>query len=195
MDEERRKRARSATLDELEEERASQKIPVIESQETDEDNTSASDRSADEDFEFSEDEFFYSEIQSDQIGFLDDDRYDFDYNEEMEEDDIDPDELSYEELIALGEMLGAESKGISETEISKHLNPLTCQSSINLLIDRCVICQVEYEEGDKIVTLHCDHPYHSDCITQWLQIKKICPVCGKEVSSAQMANTSNLNKR
>ncbi|XP_073158872.1 E3 ubiquitin ligase BIG BROTHER-related-like [Henckelia pumila] len=190
MDEERRKRARSATLDELEEERASQVMPTIES-ETDEDETSASDESTDEDFDFSEDEFFYSEIQSDQIGFFDED----DPFEEMEEDDIDPDELSYEELIALGEMVGAESKGISEDEISKYLNPLTCQSTTNLLIERCVICQVEYEEGEQIVTLYCDHPYHSDCITQWLQIKKTCPVCGKEVSSAEMTNTSNMNKR
>ncbi|XP_075512661.1 uncharacterized protein LOC142548235 [Primulina tabacum] len=194
MDEERRKRARRATLDELEEERTNETISMVES-ETDEDETSSSDLSTDEDFMLSEDEFLYSEIQSEEIGFLDEDQYDFDYNEEMEEDDIDPDELSYEELIALGEMVGAESKGISEAEISKHLNPLTCQSTTNLLIDRCVICQVEYEEGEKIVTLQCDHPYHSDCITQWLQINKICPVCGKEVSTAEMANTSNLNKK
>lgn len=38
---------------------------------------------------------------------------------------------------------------------------------------RCVVCQLEYDEGEKLVALPCDHPYHCECITTWLQIKKV----------------------
>ncbi|XP_019266015.1 PREDICTED: E3 ubiquitin ligase BIG BROTHER-related-like [Nicotiana attenuata] len=91
----------------------------------------------------------------------------------MEEDDVDTDdELYYEEL--------------SEAEISKYLHSFTFQSNNSkTLIDRCVVCQMEYEEGEKLVALPCDHPFHSDCINKWLQIKKICPICCDEVSSTK----------
>ena len=38
---------------------------------------------------------------------------------------------------------------------------------------RCVICQVEYEEGEQLAALLCQHPFHGECINQWLQIKKV----------------------
>ncbi|KAI3451628.1 hypothetical protein Pfo_008293 [Paulownia fortunei] len=188
MDEERRKRTRRTTLDQLEEERIFPLLETtIESESDEEGDTSASD--SDEDFEFSDEEFFYGGIQSAGLDLSEDEYDDYDFDQETEEDDVDPDDLSYEELIALGEMVGVENRGLSEAEISKHLHPLTCQSTTNLLIDRCVICQVEYEQGEKLVTLLCDHLYHRDCIVKWLQIKKICPVCNNEVSCAEISNT------
>ncbi|KAK6117544.1 hypothetical protein DH2020_048723 [Rehmannia glutinosa] len=133
MDEERRKRTRRTTLDQLEEERI---FPVIESENDevgDTDTTSASD--SDEDFEYSDEEFFYGGIQS-ELDLSEDEYDEYDFDQEMEEDDVDPDELSFEELRALGEMVGVENTGISEAEISKHLHPFTCHSTTNLLIDR-----------------------------------------------------------
>ncbi|KAF2291354.1 hypothetical protein GH714_023176 [Hevea brasiliensis] len=105
--------------------------------------------------------------------------------DEEEEDDIDLDELSYEELIALGEFIGEEKRGLSKEEIWKSLRPCKYEECVEKRsgIDRCVICQVEYEGGESLVALPCDHPYHSECITNWLQIKKICPICTSEVSS------------
>ncbi|KAL8136342.1 hypothetical protein V2J09_002343 [Rumex salicifolius] len=100
---------------------------------------------------------------------------------EDEEDEIDPDELSYEDLVALGEIAGHENQGLSPEEISSALSPYICKNiQSNTGIDRCVICQVEYEEGEDLVNLRCDHPFHQGCINQWLQIKKICPICSKE---------------
>ncbi|CAL0319402.1 unnamed protein product [Lupinus luteus] len=104
--------------------------------------------------------------------------------DEMEEDEIDPDELSYEELLELGEFIGKENKGLSRNEISSCLYPYTFQSAASKSgIDRCVICQVEYEDGEALVALQCEHPYHTDCISKWLQIKKVCPICSNEVSA------------
>lgn len=111
---------------------------------------------------------------------------------DMEEDEIDPDELSYEELLELGEFIGEEKKGLSANEISSCLYPQTCHSAENKIgIDRCVICQVEYEEGEDLVTLQCEHPYHTDCITKWLQIRKVCPICNNEVSTTNKAKNEN----
>lgn len=101
-----------------------------------------------------------------------------------EEDEIDPDQLSYEELIALGEFIGVEKRGLTQTEISTCLKPSSYVFSHNKNeIDRCVVCQMEFEEGESLVILRlCNHSYHSECITKWLQTKKVCPICGSEPS-------------
>lgn len=41
-----------------------------------------------------------------------------------------------QELIALGETVGIENKGLSEAEICKYLRPITCSSTPDLLIDK-----------------------------------------------------------
>ncbi|KAG6674259.1 hypothetical protein I3842_15G033300 [Carya illinoinensis] len=113
-------------------------------------------------------------------------------DEEMDEDDgLDLDELSYEDMIALGEFIGEEKRGLSTREIPTCLSACKYQSSeIKTGIDRCVVCQVEYEEGETLVALHCEHPYHAECISKWLQVKKICPICSTEVSPPNIAKTT-----
>ncbi|KAL0332596.1 UNVERIFIED_CONTAM: putative methyltransferase DDB [Sesamum calycinum] len=120
MEEERRKRTRRTTLDQLQEERNSVLERIESESESEEGETSGSDHS-DEDFEYSDDQYFsYAGIQSSGLDFSDD-----------EYDDED-----YQELIALGEMVGVENTGLPEAEINKHLQPFTCHSTTNLIIDR-----------------------------------------------------------
>ncbi|KAL4333321.1 hypothetical protein GQ457_07G017660 [Hibiscus cannabinus] len=120
--------------------------------------------------------------------YSDDEDDDDDYNEEehfSHDDDIDLDDFSYEELIALGKVVGVEKRGLSKEEISSCLVPfkirsIECENGVDL----CVICQVEYENDKGLVALpNCEHPYHSDCISKWLQMKKNCPICSSEISS------------
>jgi len=97
--------------------------------------------------------------------------------------DVDPDNMSYEELIALGEAVGTESRGLSAQAIAAlpgftHVSDP--KDGINSQ-EQCVVCRHEYEEGDAMLTLPCKHKYHSECIQQWLQINKVCPVCSAEV--------------
>ena len=40
----------------------------------------------------------------------------------------------------------------------------------------CVVCLMDYEEGDKVRTLPCFHIFHQECIDRWLQENKTCPV-------------------
>ncbi len=42
----------------------------------------------------------------------------------------------------------------------------------------CSICFGDYECGEKVRTLPCDHTFHNECIDQWLTSSSIsCPMC------------------
>ncbi|CAF1841700.1 unnamed protein product [Brassica oleracea] len=125
------------------------------------------------------------------------------------QDDIDPDTMTYEELIELGEAVGSESRGLSQ-ELIETLPTRKYKFgsffSRKRAGDRCVICQLKYKIGEKQMNLPCKHVYHSECISKWLNINKvyyslhvlrftssvqlkrlyaygmqICPVCNSEV--------------
>lgn len=100
----------------------------------------------------------------------------------IRQDDIDPDAMSYEELVGLSEAVGSQNKGLTPDEISmlpkKKFKKCCFRSSKG---EHCVICQQQYQSGGYIITLPCKHPYHADCIKKWLEIKKVCPICNVEV--------------
>ncbi|KAI3757588.1 hypothetical protein L6452_05129 [Arctium lappa] len=100
------------------------------------------------------------------------------------QDSVDPDNMQYEELVNLGEAVGVENRGISAACISrlptsKYRTGLF--SKLKKKEEKCVICQMDYNSGDRLITLPCSHQYHTPCITEWLMLKKDCPVCKKEV--------------
>ncbi|CAH2053266.1 unnamed protein product [Thlaspi arvense] len=100
-------------------------------------------------------------------------------------DEMDPDELSYEELLALGEIVGTESRGLSaDTIASLPSKRYKDGDNLNGTNESCVICRLDYEEDDDLILLPCKHSYHSECINNWLKINKICPVCSAEVSTS-----------
>ncbi|KAK9724569.1 hypothetical protein RND81_05G083000 [Saponaria officinalis] len=100
-----------------------------------------------------------------------------------DQDDVDPDQMTYEELQSLSESIGRENKGLSEREISS----LTCFRyktglfSKKLEIGPCVICITAYKNKEWVTTLPCAHKYHSECINSWLKLNKNCPICQKEI--------------
>lgn len=44
-------------------------------------------------------------------------------------------------------------------------------------IEDCSICLSNYIDNDVIKTLPCNHSFHMQCITPWLNINNICPLC------------------
>ena len=40
-------------------------------------------------------------------------------------------------------------------------------------LDRCAVCQMEFEAGDDVSTLPCTHFYHPDCIGEWFKDRKV----------------------
>jgi len=48
----------------------------------------------------------------------------------------------------------------------------------------CVICMVEFVNGDKVRYLPCMHTYHTECIDDWLMRSFTCPSCMEPVDAA-----------
>ncbi|OIV92156.1 hypothetical protein TanjilG_18728 [Lupinus angustifolius] len=92
---------------------------------------------------------------------------------------MDIDNMSYEELLALGERIGHVSTGLSEDMLSKCLTEsIYCSSDQTQDEATCVVCLEEYKNMDDVGTLKtCKHDYHVSCIKKWLSMKKICPIC------------------
>jgi hypothetical protein len=45
----------------------------------------------------------------------------------------------------------------------------------------CCICIDEYQEGDIVTRLPCDHEFHRECIGPWLESHRDCPLCKQDV--------------
>lgn len=93
---------------------------------------------------------------------------------------LDVDNMSYEELLALGERIGDVKTGLDEDKILKLMKQRKCMyiSTRNPKdMEPCCICQEEYKLGDDLGTLECGHDFHTNCIKQWLVLKNLCPIC------------------
>jgi len=95
-------------------------------------------------------------------------------------DNINPDQMTYEELLQLEERMGKVSKGLKPEEI-KQIPKKVYQKTLGKQEELCSICFSEFELGNKIRKLPCSHEYHSKCIKTWLTNEKTCPICKKEV--------------
>ncbi|KAJ6745255.1 E3 UBIQUITIN-PROTEIN LIGASE RNF165 [Salix koriyanagi] len=121
----------------------------------------------------------------------------YDQHREMR---LDIDDMSYEELLALGERMGTVSTALTEEAFSECLKTSIYESTpmedvtTNLEGDkndiRCSICQEEYVDGDEVGRLQCEHRYHVACIHQWLSLKNWCPIC--KTSAAPSSSSSPL---
>lgn len=43
--------------------------------------------------------------------------------------------------------------------------------------DVCPICQETINESSNVRTLQCDHQFHNECISKWIEIRNLCPLC------------------
>ena len=42
----------------------------------------------------------------------------------------------------------------------------------------CIICLLQFMEGNDIILLNCNHIYHSNCLKIWLSMRNmVCPTC------------------
>ena len=43
---------------------------------------------------------------------------------------------------------------------------------------KCMVCIMEYEDGETVRTMPCLHFFHTDCIDKWLLSRgRTCPIC------------------
>lgn len=57
------------------------------------------------------------------------------------------------------------------------------KAEVSVVSDRqlCVICQSDIYDDCDVRTLSCTHAFHTGCLGRWLEIKRTCPICHKEV--------------
>ncbi|XP_050376596.1 uncharacterized protein LOC126793996 [Argentina anserina] len=103
---------------------------------------------------------------------------------------LDVDNMTYEQLLELGERIGYVSTGLKEDEISQCLRKIKLsmmndqsQHPSGQIDGKCIICQEEYEADDDMGRLNCGHLFHIQCIEQWLAHKKTCPFCKVEATT------------
>ncbi|XP_062181646.1 uncharacterized protein LOC133885895 [Phragmites australis] len=58
---------------------------------------------------------------------------------------------------------------------------------------QCYICLVEYEEGDCVRILPCNHEFHLTCVDKWLkEIHRVCPLCRGDVCRSDALNIGKV---
>ena len=97
-----------------------------------------------------------------------------------------PGQYSYEQLMQLGQTIGEVSRGASSDAIESlrtmSFEEARADRSV-ILGEQCSICRMEFEPGDVLRVLRCNHAEHAECIDQWLNINKSCPLCQVEIAS------------
>ncbi|KAJ9670720.1 hypothetical protein PVL29_026944 [Vitis rotundifolia] len=87
---------------------------------------------------------------------------------------LDIDNMSYEELLALGERVGSVSTGLSEEVIMAKMEKWNCScSTTGHPVDAETCCIYD----DDVGKLDCGHACHVACIKEWLVQKNSCPIC------------------
>ncbi|KAK4416096.1 E3 ubiquitin-protein ligase [Sesamum alatum] len=66
-------------------------------------------------------------------------------------------------------------------------------------VQQCYICLADYDEGDKLRVLPCNHEYHVPCIDKWLkEVNRVCPLCRHNVcegpGECSASNTQPLSQ-
>lgn len=60
----------------------------------------------------------------------------------------------------------------------------------------CSICLQEYEPGEKVRHLPCQHVFHRDCVDEWLLGEsRLCPMCKRSVVDAALEQGSETTDR
>ncbi|KAF9764985.1 E3 ubiquitin-protein ligase [Nosema granulosis] len=45
----------------------------------------------------------------------------------------------------------------------------------------CSICLENYQDNEFLMILYCDHNFHYECVSIWLDINNSCPICKKDL--------------
>jgi len=95
--------------------------------------------------------------------------------------DINVDNMTYEQLLELGNRIGHVSKGFKNSQISQLNNRRFgdfVEKGDGGEDESCVICLEVFDIESMVKILGCGHLFHGLCVDKWLLDSKKCPVCG-----------------
>eukprot|EP00516_Mucochytrium_quahogii_P006703 CAMPEP_0203761598 /NCGR_PEP_ID=MMETSP0098-20131031/14646_1 /ASSEMBLY_ACC=CAM_ASM_000208 /TAXON_ID=96639 /ORGANISM=" , Strain NY0313808BC1" /LENGTH=387 /DNA_ID=CAMNT_0050655653 /DNA_START=525 /DNA_END=1688 /DNA_ORIENTATION=+ len=101
-----------------------------------------------------------------------------------ETESVDPDEMSYDQLLELGERIGDVKQErwridgkqyVSSLKLIKYSIKDHAGKGVNFT--KCIVCQYDYEDGEELKILPCTHAFHAECINPWLETHDTCATC------------------
>ena len=97
---------------------------------------------------------------------------------------LSPSQMTYDQLMELGDNIGKVSKGAASSAIDNLRCCKYSEAGANDAIvgEQCAICRMEFEPDDVIRILPCRHAEHAACLDQWLLINRSCPLCQQDVA-------------
>ncbi len=72
-----------------------------------------------------------------------------------------------------GEDIEKAQKKLTSYIVTLELTQIECQK----ICGECIICLQDFTTKDVVMYTHCGHFYHLICLKEWMDIKKICPIC------------------
>ena len=117
-------------------------------------------------------------------------------------------ELSYDALLNLGERIGDVRTERWALVAQKHIDRLpletyqaeTAQAVSSLHNDdsevKCLVCQHEYQDQERLRRLPCGHVFHAECVDEWLTTHDNCLYCRKCIvidDSDDMSDSTSEN--
>ena len=90
----------------------------------------------------------------------------------------------------------------SKDEVSK-LKTVKYKKKEGSTPEECSVCKMDFDDGDDVKIMPCEHQYHIECIDKWLEMSNFCPLCRYELktddddyekSKKQNNNNSNSNE-
>ena len=104
---------------------------------------------------------------------------------DADDEGLDTDAMTYEELTALGEQIGTQSKGLAREIVDAlPVRPYVPKEGEDDEEEQCAVCRMEFEGGEAVRCLPaCGHAYHVECLSPWLAENKCCPICKTEIEA------------
>jgi len=102
---------------------------------------------------------------------------------ESEEEEEESSQPTYEDLLHLGDFIGdvrSERWSLRSAEVIQQLPVIIYRDESQSNFDSlCIFCQNDFQAGERIRTLPCNHAFHADCVDIWLREHDSCPTCKK----------------
>lgn len=72
-----------------------------------------------------------------------------------------------------------DTRGLKKMEIESYLTKpyRVTKTSEEEEPEKCSICFCDFQQGEPTKQLSCKHIYHAACISKWLTINCLCPLC------------------
>lgn len=82
--------------------------------------------------------------------------------------------------------------GLNSEQLS-NLEQTSSNANVNHIGNQCAICLDEIQENNRIITLDCNHFFHTNCILRWYSENSTCPICRHRNVNEEDQHNTHIN--